>query len=71
MMGSGTTGIAAIQNNRKFMGIEIDSDKFDLANARIYDMIRKSSSAQISVEGYEGGTRSLQLETVIRLSRLL
>ena len=35
MMGSGTTGIAAIQNNRKFMGIEIDSDKFDIANARI------------------------------------
>lgn len=26
MMGSGTTGIAAIQNNRKFIGIEIDSD---------------------------------------------
>lgn len=35
MMGSGTTGIAAIQNNRKFMGIEIDSDKFEIANARI------------------------------------
>jgi 16S rRNA G966 N2-methylase RsmD len=35
MMGSGTAGIAAIQNNRKFMGIEIDSDKFEIANARI------------------------------------
>lgn len=35
MMGSGTTGIAAVQNNRKFMGIEIDSDKFEIANARI------------------------------------
>lgn len=35
MMGSGTTGIAAIQNNRKFVGIEIDSEKFEIANARI------------------------------------
>ena len=35
MMGSGTTGIAAIQNNRKFIGIEIDSDKFEIANVRI------------------------------------
>ena len=35
MMGSGPTGIATIQNNRKFMGIEIDSDKFEIANARI------------------------------------
>ena len=35
MMGSGTTGIAAIQNNRKFIGIEIDSEKFEIANARI------------------------------------
>ena len=35
MMGSGTTGIAAIQNNRKFIGIDIDSEKFEIANARI------------------------------------
>ena len=35
MMGSGTTGAAAVQNDRKFIGIEIESEKFELANARI------------------------------------
>lgn len=30
-MGSGTTGIAAIKNNRKFMGIELESEYFDIA----------------------------------------
>ncbi|MGH9925534.1 MAG: DNA-methyltransferase, partial [Nitrososphaera sp.] len=35
MMGSGTTGAAAIQLGRKFIGIEIDSDKFEIAEARI------------------------------------
>ena len=35
MMGSGTTGVAAVKNNRKFVGIEIDSDKFKIAKARI------------------------------------
>ena len=40
MMGSGTTGAAAVQNNRKFVGIEIDSDKFEIAKARIGEVIR-------------------------------
>ena len=35
MMGSGTAGITAVQNNRKFIGIEIDSDRFKIAKARI------------------------------------
>jgi hypothetical protein len=35
MMGSGTTGAAAVQDDRKFIGIEIDSDKFEIAKARI------------------------------------
>jgi len=35
MMGSGTTGIAAIRNNRKFIGIEINPEKFEIAKARI------------------------------------
>lgn len=34
-MGSGMTGIAAIRNNRKFIGIEINSEKFEIAKARI------------------------------------
>ena len=35
MMGSGMTGIAAIRNNRKFIGIEINPEKFEIAKARI------------------------------------
>jgi site-specific DNA-methyltransferase (adenine-specific) len=35
MMGSGTTGIAALNLKRKFIGIEIDKDRFEVAKARI------------------------------------
>jgi DNA modification methylase len=35
MMGSGTTGLAALQLNRKFIGIEIDPDTFEIARSRI------------------------------------
>ena len=34
-MGSGTTGVAAIQCNRKFIGIESDSTYYDIAMKRI------------------------------------
>ena len=34
-MGIGSTGIAAKQLNRKFIGVEIDNKYFDLAEARI------------------------------------
>ena len=39
MMGSGTTGTGAVQNDRKFIGIEIDYDKFEIAKARIGKII--------------------------------
>lgn len=35
MMGSGTTGIAALRLNRKFIGIEIDNEKFEIARNRL------------------------------------
>jgi DNA modification methylase len=35
MMGSGTTGAAALKLKRKFIGIEIDADKFEIARARL------------------------------------
>ncbi|HEY7573334.1 MAG TPA: site-specific DNA-methyltransferase [Nitrososphaeraceae archaeon] len=35
MMGSGTTGAAALKLKRKFIGIEIDADKFEIAKARM------------------------------------
>ncbi len=35
MMGSGTTGAAALKLKRRFIGIEIDSDKFQIARSRL------------------------------------
>ena len=34
-MGSGTTGIAAINTNRKFIGIELSKKYFDISSERI------------------------------------
>ncbi|QQD84763.1 DNA (cytosine-5-)-methyltransferase [Jeotgalicoccus sp. ATCC 8456] len=34
-MGSGTTGVASLKNNRKFIGNEIDKDYFDIASNRM------------------------------------
>jgi site-specific DNA-methyltransferase (adenine-specific) len=34
-LGSGTTGVVAVQNNRKFVGIEISKEYFDIARDRI------------------------------------
>lgn len=41
-MGSGTTALAAIENNRKFIGIEIDEKYFNLAKKRIIEKVEKS-----------------------------
>ncbi len=35
LMGSGTTGIAALNLRRKFIGIEKDQEKFKIAEARL------------------------------------
>jgi site-specific DNA-methyltransferase (adenine-specific) len=36
MMGSGTTGNAALKLKRKFIGIEIDPDRFAVAKSNVY-----------------------------------
>lgn len=36
-MGSGSTGIACVQLNRNFIGIEIDPTYFAIAQKRIHD----------------------------------
>lgn len=36
-MGSGTTGVAALMENRKFIGIEISEQYFEIAKSRIED----------------------------------
>ena len=40
-MGSGTTGVAAVQMGRKFTGVELDKDYFDAACKRIEDAQRQ------------------------------
>jgi site-specific DNA-methyltransferase (adenine-specific) len=39
MMGSGTTGYAALNLKRKFIGIEIDPKKFTIAKAQLADWL--------------------------------
>ena len=38
-MGSGTTGISCVRNNRDFIGIELDKTYFELSNSRISEEV--------------------------------
>lgn len=38
-MGSGTTGVAAVQTNRKFIGIEMDQQYYEIAKKRIENAV--------------------------------
>ena len=40
-MGSGTTGVAAVKLGRRFIGIEIDAEYFDIACRRIADALKQ------------------------------
>lgn len=40
-MGSGSTGVACVNTNRKFIGIELDDKYFDIALNRIQDTQNK------------------------------
>ena len=40
-MGSGTTGVAAVSTNRKFIGIELTEKYFDIAEKRIESTIEE------------------------------
>jgi DNA modification methylase len=42
-MGSGTTGCSAIKNNRSFVGIEVDSKYYDIANKRIFEVLNEQT----------------------------
>jgi DNA modification methylase len=41
-MGSGTTGVAAVKHGRQFIGIEINSEYFDIACRRILEATRQA-----------------------------
>jgi site-specific DNA-methyltransferase (adenine-specific) len=38
-MGSGTTGVACMKTNRKFIGIELDENYFEQAKSRIENVL--------------------------------
>ena len=38
-MGSGSTGVAALNTNRRFIGIELDEKYFNIAKQRIEEVI--------------------------------
>lgn len=44
-MGSGTTGVACLNTDRKFIGIELDKDYFEIAKNRI----KQSEQKQLSL----------------------
>ena len=41
-MGSGTTGVACVNLNRKFIGIELDEHYFEVAKERIESILNES-----------------------------
>ena len=46
MMGEGTSGVAATRLGRRFVGIEIDSDKFKMAKTRIGNITHTFKSSE-------------------------
>ena len=42
VMGSGTTGVACLNTNRRFIGMELDDDYFKIASERITDAMAKN-----------------------------
>ena len=49
-MGSGTTGIIALQNNRNFIGIELDENYFKIAQQRINNTLEGIYQSQQQTE---------------------
>jgi DNA modification methylase len=49
VMGSGSTGIACLNTNRKFIGIELQDDYFELAKNRILNHINTHNMQDIEV----------------------
>lgn len=43
-MGSGSTGVACVRNNRNFIGMELQEKYFEIAKNRIEDEIKKAEN---------------------------
>lgn len=41
-MGSGSTGVACVNTNRNFIGIELDEKYFNIAKERINNIVREN-----------------------------
>ena len=44
-MGSGSTGVACVNTNRKFIGIELDEKYYDISCKRITDAINENKQS--------------------------
>ena len=42
-MGSGSTGVACMLTNRKFIGIELDDKYFEIAKNRLNEVVEKKN----------------------------
>jgi len=49
-MGSGSTGVACVNTNRKFIGIELDKEYFEIAENRINEAIKNKSTHPLTSE---------------------
>lgn len=49
-MGSGSTGVASVNTNRRFIGIEKDDKYFEIAKQRINAAIRDKERTEITVK---------------------
>ncbi len=57
-MGSGTTGVAAIMEDRKFIGAEIVPEYYEISNQRIKDAINGDAKIRPDVPAMEPNTNS-------------
>ena len=51
-MGSGSTGVACVNTNRRFIGIELDDKYFDIAKQRIDAAIRDKERTEITIKEF-------------------
>lgn len=60
-MGSGTAGVACVNTNRKFIGIELEQKYFDLAKKRIEDAVvsHRESLSERAIRGWTSIVRIL------------
>lgn len=54
-MGSGTTGVACVNTNRKYIGIEINEEYFNTAKERIFEAV--SNSKGVDSNDYNEGSK--------------